>query len=67
LKDAGHEPEVIKSYGFAPLGAALNNTTGRKRAQELTGKRWVPVLELDDGTVVFDSREIVEWAEAHPA
>jgi glutaredoxin 2 len=67
LKDAGHEPEVIKSYGFAPLPAVLNNTDGRKRAQELTGKRWVPVLELDDGTAVFDSREIVEWAKAHPA
>ena len=38
LKDAGHDPEVIKSYGFAPLPAALNNTAGRRRAQELTGQ-----------------------------
>jgi hypothetical protein len=67
LKDAGHDPEVIKSYGFAPLPAALNNTTGRRRAQELTGKRWVPVLELDDGTAIADSHAIVAWAGAHPA
>ncbi len=31
LKDAGHDPEVIKSYGFAPLPAALNSTAGRRR------------------------------------
>jgi hypothetical protein len=67
LKDAGHDPEVVKSYGFAPLPAALNNTAGRRRAQELTGKRWVPVLELDDGTAIADSHAIVEWAAAHPA
>jgi hypothetical protein len=67
LKDAGHDPEVIKSYGFAPLPAALNATAGRRRAQELTGKRWVPVLELDDGTAVADSSEIVKWAAANPA
>jgi hypothetical protein len=67
LKDAGHDPEVIKSYGFAPLGAALNNTSGRRRAQELTGKRWVPVLELDDGTAIADSHAIVDWAAANPA
>jgi hypothetical protein len=67
LKDAGHDPEVIKSYGFAPLGAALNNTYGRRRAQELTGKRWVPVLELDDGTAIADSRAIADWAAANPA
>ena len=67
LKDAGHDPEVIRSYGFAPLPAIFNDTAGRKRAQELTGKRWVPVLELDDGSAVFDSREIVSWAKSHAA
>jgi glutathione S-transferase len=58
---------VVKSYGLAPLPAAFNATAGRRRVQQLTGKRWVPVLELDDGTAVFDSREIVKWAAAHPA
>jgi Glutathione S-transferase, N-terminal domain len=67
LKDAGYEPEVVKSYGFAPLPAALNATRGRREVEELTGNRWVPTLELDDGTVIDGSREIVEWARAHPA
>jgi hypothetical protein len=67
LHDAGHKPELIKSYGFAPLGAALNNTRGRREVQELTGNRWVPTLVLDDGTVIDDSKSIVAWAQANPA
>ena len=42
LRDAGHDPEVVKSYGFAPLPGALNQTRGRREVQELTGNRWVP-------------------------
>ena len=30
LRDAGHDPEVVKSYGFAPLPAFLNQTRGRR-------------------------------------
>jgi hypothetical protein len=67
LKDAGYEPEVVKSYGLAPLPAALNNTAGRREVQKLTGNRWVPTLVLDDGTVVDESQKIVEWAATHPA
>jgi hypothetical protein len=67
LQDAGHDPEVIRSYGFAPLPAALNNTRGRREVQELTGNRWVPTLALDDGTVIDTSHRIVEWAAANPA
>jgi hypothetical protein len=67
LKDAGHDPQVIKSYGLAPLGAALNSTSGRREVQKLTGNRWVPTLVLDDGSVIDDSRNIVEWATANPA
>jgi hypothetical protein len=67
LKDAGYEPEVIKSYGLGALPAALNNTPGRREVQRLTGNRWVPTLVLDDGTVVDGSRTIVEWAAANPA
>ncbi|HTZ86327.1 MAG TPA: glutathione S-transferase N-terminal domain-containing protein [Solirubrobacteraceae bacterium] len=67
LKDAGHDFELVKSYGLGVLPDALNNTSGRKRAKELTGKNWVPVLELDDGSAIFDSREIVKWAAANPA
>jgi hypothetical protein len=67
LRAAGHEPELIKSYGFGLLPDALNQTPGRKEAKRLTGKSWVPVLLTDDGEVVSDSKSIVAWAEAHPA
>jgi hypothetical protein len=67
LRDAGHEFETVKSYGLALLPDALNSSAGRKRARELTGKNTVPVLELDDGTAIYDSKEIVAWAKANPA
>jgi glutathione S-transferase len=44
--------------GGHPCGNAL---------KELTGSNWVPVLVTDDGEVVADSKNIVEWAKAHPA
>lgn len=67
LKDAGHEPEVIKSYGLAGLPSFLNSTRGRKEVKELTGSYTVPVLVTDDGKVVTESKEIAAWAKAHPA
>jgi hypothetical protein len=67
LTEAGHDPEVIKSYGLGLLPDAVNFTSGRKRAKELTGKTWVPVLELDDGTAISPSKAIIEWAEKNPA
>jgi hypothetical protein len=67
LKDAGHDPQVVKSYGLGILPSALNQTAGRKRAKELTGSDVVPVLELDDGTAIGGSREIAAWAKANPA
>ena len=33
----------------------------------LTGESFVPVLLLDDGTVIKESGEIVAWAAANPA
>jgi hypothetical protein len=67
LRDAGHDPEVVRSYGLGLLPDALNRTAGRRRAKELTGKNWVPVLELDDGTAVGGSHAIMDWARTHPA
>jgi hypothetical protein len=67
LRKAGHEPEVINAYGFAPLPDALNFTSGRREVRKLTGKDWVPVLVTDDGEVVADSKNIVAWAGEHPA
>lgn len=67
LRDAGHEPELVRAYGLGWLPDALNNTPGRREVEELTGKRWVPALVLDDGTVIEDSKNIVAWAQANPA
>jgi hypothetical protein len=68
LKDAGHDPEVLRSYGLGVLpDVPFNQTSGRKRAKELTGSSTVPVLELDDGTAIGGSKAIADWAKANPA
>ena len=67
LVAAGHEPEVVKSYGLDVLPEIFNKSSGRQDAKRLTGKTTVPVLETDDGEVVADSKNIVAWAKAHPA
>ena len=63
LKEAGHDPEVVKAYGLGPLP---DMTSGRKEVKRLTGDSWVPVLVLDDGEVIKDSKNIVAWAKQHP-
>jgi hypothetical protein len=68
LRDAGHDPEVIKSYGLAVLPDVFNKTAGRQEVKRLTGgDNMVPVLVTDDGDVISDSKKIVAWAKAHPA
>jgi len=67
LRDAGHDPEVVKAYGLGILPDIFNRTSGRQQVKRLTGSNLVPVLELDDGEVVSGSDEIVAWARAHPA
>ena len=67
LKEAGHDPEVVKSYGWTLLPDFMNATSGRREAKKLTGKSTVPVLVTDDGEVVADSKQIVDWAKQHPA
>jgi hypothetical protein len=66
LRIAGYEPEVVRSYSFGGVPAALQ-TPQRKRVHENTGSYWVPALELDDGTWISGSDEIVDWAQRHPA
>ena len=68
LREAGHDPEIVKSYGWTVLPDPIaNRSAGRQRAKELTGKTTVPVLELDDGTAIGGSKNIARWAEEHPA
>src|SRR2546423_1362493 len=67
LREAGHDPEVIKSYGFGLLPDALNNTAGRKEVKRLSGDTWVPLLVTGDGEAVKGSQRIVGWADRNPA
>ena len=61
-------PQLVRSYGLGILpDTPFNHTPGRRRAKELTGSTTVPVLELDDGTAIAGSQNIVDWAKQHPA
>ncbi len=65
LEAAGQAPEVVPVHGLGvPL---LNRTAGRAEVERLTGQRVVPVLVLDDGQAIQDSKAIIAWAEQHPA
>ena len=67
LEDAGHTPDVRKSYGSRALPGFLNRSEGRREAVRRTGKKDVPLLILDDDTTVAGHKAIVEWAQANPA
>ena len=62
LTDAGHDPEVVRCFGWTELPAVFNLTPGRRKVKQLTGEVTVPVLVTDDGEVVAGSSEIVAWA-----
>jgi Glutathione S-transferase, N-terminal domain len=68
LREAGHDPEVIKVYGLG-IGPGITQwkTSGREEIEDLTGSPMVPVLVTDSGEAINESKRIVEWAEAHPA
>lgn len=67
LREAGYDPDVIKSYGWGVLPDLMNRSEGRRAARELTGKSWVPVLVTDSGEVISDSKRIAAWAKKNPA
>lgn len=67
LRDAGHDPKVVRSYGLGVLPGIFNRTRGRREVERLTGNRMVPTLVLDDGTPIDGSEAIVAWARANPA
>jgi Glutathione S-transferase, N-terminal domain len=64
LKDAGYDPEVVRTYGWAALPDVFNSSSGRREVKRMTGSNWVPVLVTDDGTVIQGSQKIIEWAAA---
>lgn len=67
LRSAGHHPEVIRSYGWGLLPAAVNRSAGRSLARATTGKSWVPLLLTDTGKTIAGSEPIITWAACHPA
>ncbi len=66
LREAGHDPEVIKVGGLG-VGPVKWTTDGRREVERLSGGTEVPVLLTDDGEAISDSKRIIEWAETHPA
>lgn len=66
LKQAGHDPQVIRSYGLGFLPSIFNQTPGRREVKRLTGSDMVPVLVTDSGEAISGSGEIMAWAEQHP-
>ena len=67
LRDAGHDPEVIKVHGLGMGPRFLNvMTDGRREVEKLTGQREVPVMVTDSGEIIQESKQIVAWAERNP-
>lgn len=66
LDRAGHQYErrVLEGRSLMPW-----TVTDERRAEviELSGQRLLPVLVLDDGTVIHGSGKIAAWAKEHPA
>ena len=46
---------------------ALKDAGHDFEVEKLSGQRGVPMLVLDDGEVIVDSKRIEEWAAANPA
>jgi hypothetical protein len=67
LHAAGHDPEIIRSYGWGPLPAMLNRSQGRRLARQATGTSWIPLLVSNGGDVIAGSKNIEAWAGQHPA
>jgi hypothetical protein len=64
LTAAGYEPEIIKTYGCFGSDKFWKR---RQVIKDMTGNYKVPTLVLDDGSVVDQSQNIVDWAASHPA
>jgi hypothetical protein len=66
LVAAGYNPEIQKAKGQEHLPKFLQFKV-RREVFKLTGSYFVPVLILDDGTVMNKPDEIVSWAKNNPA
>lgn len=68
LDEAGHnyEHRMVKG-GIFKVWTWPSRAADRAEIEELSGQRSVPILVLDDGTVVSGSGEIAAWARRPPA
>jgi Glutathione S-transferase, N-terminal domain len=66
LKEAGYEPEVIKSYGSASLPVTEERSEKHREGAD-SHKTAIPALVTDEGEVISESHNIVAWAERNPA
>ena len=67
LDDAGYTYELrpLGSFRLVPWTRG-NRDKDRAEVKALSGTNEVPVLVLDDGEVISDSRRIAKWAKEHP-
>ena len=67
LDEAGHDYEIrsVKGYRLA-LWQRASRKADRAEVTRLSGTPEVPILVLDDGTVISDSSRIVRWARDNP-
>ena len=63
LQAAGHDPEVVRTYGCFGTDRFF---AGRREVKRLTGSYEVPTLLLDDGAIIDGSDNIADWASRHP-
>lgn len=66
LDDAGHAYEVktVKGGMLKPW-TLPNRARDRAEVERISGQRAVPILVLDDGSVITGSGAIVEWSSAN--
>ncbi len=66
LDKAGHTYELKKvKGGTLKLWTLPSRAKDRAEIEELSGQRSVPILVLDDGSVIRGSGGIVTWAREH--
>ena len=66
LDEAGHDYEqVTVKGGTFKLWTWPSRARDRAEVERLSGQRAVPILVLDDETVVTGSGSIADWARSH--
>lgn len=66
LDDAGHSYDVrIVKGGILKLWTLPSRPRDRAEVERISGQRAVPILVLDDGSVLTGSGAIARWASKH--